>query len=172
MSKVSKRHRDRRLLKVCLLTPQARQPVRGSKLAAGLDLHCVETTCLAPHSTARLALDLAISVPRGTYGRIAARSSAALAGVDVVGGVVDADYTGPVFVIARNTTPRPITVEPDRPIAQLILERLSTADVALVEKLSPRPPRHPLPVDPIVDEDDAALLAGEPATDPEFVIDE
>jgi len=46
---------------------------------------------------------IAIGLPRGTYGRVAARSGmASKHGIAVGGAVIDADYTGEVKMILRN----------------------------------------------------------------------
>ena len=48
-------------------------------------------------------MGIAIGLPKGTYGRLAARSGmASKHGIAVGGGVIDADYTGEVRVILRN----------------------------------------------------------------------
>ena len=46
---------------------------------------------------------IAIGLPEGTYGRLAARSGmTSKMGIAVGGSVIDADYTGEVTVILRN----------------------------------------------------------------------
>ena len=55
-------------------------------------------------------LGLSLEVPPGCYGRIAPRSSMALRGVDVAGGVVDADFRGEVKIILVNNGAEPFEV--------------------------------------------------------------
>ncbi len=46
---------------------------------------------------------LSLSLPQGTYGRIAPRSGLALRnGISIGGGVIDSDYRGEVKVIIHN----------------------------------------------------------------------
>ncbi|KAG6483949.1 hypothetical protein ZIOFF_060742 [Zingiber officinale] len=71
----------------------------------------------------------------GTAG-IAPRSSAALQGIIITGGVIDSDYRGEVKIMAFNTTNDDIFLEKQECIAQLILEQISTPSVREVEVLS------------------------------------
>lgn len=60
----------------------------------------------------------------GCYGRIAPRSGLALHhGIDVLAGVIDADYTGIVKAILYNTSNEPFTIETGMRMCQLIYER-------------------------------------------------
>jgi dUTP pyrophosphatase len=79
---------------------------------------------------------LQIAVPRGTYGRIASRSGlAAIFGISVGGGVIDADYRGNVRVILFNHSDVDyLACKGDR-VAQLICEKINTADVVLCTTL-------------------------------------
>lgn len=46
---------------------------------------------------------MALALPEGTYGRIAPRSGLAVkSGIGVGGGVIDADYRGPIGVLLFN----------------------------------------------------------------------
>lgn len=133
--KLPRKHK--RCLKVQLLTPKGQLPKRCSALSAGLDLTSAEDVEILARSSAKVPLDIAVRVPHGTYGRIAARSSMALRGLDVAGGVIDEDYTGPLFVVIRNTTSEPVQLTCGERIAQLILERISRAPPIVVEELPP-----------------------------------
>jgi dUTP pyrophosphatase len=56
------------------LTPTAKLPTRGSALAAGYDLYSAEAKVVPGRGKALINTELAISVPEGTYGRVAPRS--------------------------------------------------------------------------------------------------
>ena len=56
------------------LVPQAQLPARGSAYAAGYDLFSVEKKTIAAGDKALIDLGISISVPAGTYGRVAPRS--------------------------------------------------------------------------------------------------
>lgn len=70
-----------------------------------------------------IPLGLAFELPPGCYGRIAPRSSLAMKGVDVAGGVVDADYRGEVKAILVNHGSEVLLVNSGDRIGQLMLEK-------------------------------------------------
>jgi dUTP pyrophosphatase len=80
--------------------------------------------------------DISISVPVGTYGRVAPRSGLANKhGIDTMAGVIDADYRGPVGVILANLSDVDFEVKVGDRIAQLIVEKIVMPDVVVVQKL-------------------------------------
>jgi dUTP pyrophosphatase len=69
-------------------------------------------------------------------GRVAPRSGlAAKHSIDTGAGVIDADYRGEVKVILFNFSEVDFAIKIGDRIAQLIIERIYTPDVAVVEKL-------------------------------------
>jgi len=60
-------------LKVHLLSPTTSLPVRSSDLTAGYDLFSSKELVIPTRDKALVSTDISISVPRGTYGRIAPR---------------------------------------------------------------------------------------------------
>ncbi|KAJ0025575.1 hypothetical protein Pint_08938 [Pistacia integerrima] len=80
--------------------------------------------------------DLSIAIPEGTYARVAPRSGLAWKhSMDVGAGVIDADYRGPVGVILFNHSDVDFEVKAGDRIAQLIIEKIMTPDVLVVEDL-------------------------------------
>lgn len=122
-------------LRVKLLREGARQPSRGSALAAGYDLYACEDATVAPHETALVGTGVAVAVPSGTYGRIAPRSGVSTKGVMVNAGVVDEDYRGELRVVLHNMRGEPFEVRKGDRIAQLICECIRTPAVELAEEL-------------------------------------
>lgn len=113
-------------LHVHRLCEGARLPARASEGAAGYDL-CAARDVIIPARGGRglVPTGLAISVPHGTYGRIAPRSGLALKkGINVGAGVVDFDYRGPVGVVLFNHGEEDLHVQAGDRVAQLILERV------------------------------------------------
>ena len=110
---------------------------KGSKESAGYDLMSLETVMLAPHH--RYLFDIGIRLEEPTheciYMRIASRSSLALKGVDVCGGVVDCDYTGNIKVLLCNNGTSAITINKGEFIAQLILEQLGPFHVCINDRI-------------------------------------
>jgi dUTP pyrophosphatase len=70
-------------------------------------------------------------------GRIAPRSGlAAKHSIDTGAGVIDADYRGPLKVILFNFGDADFAIKQGDRIAQLIIERIYTPNVVVVEKLA------------------------------------
>lgn len=99
------------------------EPKQGSEFAAGYDLFYVgQPTTLHPQSRFSFGTNLAIELPPNTYGRIAPRSGLAHKhGIDVLAGVIDADYRGEIKVILVNHGAYPISFQEGDKIAQLII---------------------------------------------------
>jgi dUTP pyrophosphatase len=124
------------VLRVQKLSAHAVPPARASAGAAGYDLCAAYDGVVPARGRALLKTDVAVAVPAGTYGRVAPRSGLALkSGIDVGAGVIDEDYRGNVGVILFNHGDADFAVKAGDRIAQLVLERIAVADVAVVEAL-------------------------------------
>lgn len=112
-------------------------PTRATEGSAGYDISSIEDVVIPASGHVAVSTGLSISVPNGTYGRIAPRSGLAYKyGIDVLAGVIDSDYTqGEVKVILYNTSERDYIIKKGDRIAQLILEQIMTPDVAVVIEL-------------------------------------
>jgi dUTP pyrophosphatase len=111
-------------------------PTRGSELSAGYDLSSVEDVVIPSLGRVAVPTGLAIKVPVGTYGRIAPRSGLAFKhGIDVLAGVVDADYSGQIVVILYNTSGTEYEIKKGDRIAQFIIEKIEMLDVEVVDDL-------------------------------------
>uniref|UniRef100_A0A7N0V5Z2 Deoxyuridine 5'-triphosphate nucleotidohydrolase n=1 Tax=Kalanchoe fedtschenkoi TaxID=63787 RepID=A0A7N0V5Z2_KALFE len=122
--------------KVKKLSEKAVLPSRASPLSAGYDLSSAVETKIPARGKALVPTDLSITIPEGTYARIAPRSGLAWKhGIDVGAGVIDADYRGPVGVILFNHSEVEFEVKEGDRIAQLILEQIVTPEVLEVENL-------------------------------------
>lgn len=118
------------------LVPEAIVPARGSDGAAGYDLSSVVDVVVPALGRVAVSTGLAIRTPSGTYGRIAPRSGLAYKyGLDVMAGVCDIDYVGEYKVILFNTSERDYIIKKGDRIAQLILEKIMTPEVVLVDDL-------------------------------------
>ncbi|KAG6523770.1 hypothetical protein ZIOFF_013656 [Zingiber officinale] len=85
------------------LSSNAIIPTRQSTGAAGLDLATSEDCVIPPRGRGLIPTGISMEISWGTYGRIAARSSAAYRlGLDIGTGVIDCDYRGEVKIIAFN----------------------------------------------------------------------
>ena len=123
------------------IIPEAVIPTRGSPHAAGLDLSAAweggfpgfvirsEERCVIPTG-------LKIGIPPGYYGQIHPRSGLAVKnGINVLAGVIDADYRGEVKVVLHNTGEETFFVEKGMRIAQLLVKPCLMKDVEEVADL-------------------------------------
>jgi dUTP pyrophosphatase len=109
------------------LDPRAVLPMRGSALAAGLDVCAIEELRIGPKERVMARTGLAVAIPPGFYGRVAPRSGlAAKKGLDVLAGVIDSDYRGEICVVLYNTGDEAIELPAGSKICQLIVEQIIT----------------------------------------------
>ncbi len=75
-------------------------PTRGSENAAGLDLYLPKEYTLE-EGLHLIPLGIKIALPKNHYGQLLCRSSLALKGCSVEGGVIDQDYRGEIKLLLR-----------------------------------------------------------------------
>lgn len=126
-----KSHKD---LVVKRLSADARLPTKATSRSAGYDLYSTRHYTLLPFMIEKIPIDLTLSLPDGCYGRIAPRSGLSLRGIMVLGGVIDADYTGNVCVLLINLGSDTIKLEKGDRIAQLVLEKYSSPNVVEISE--------------------------------------
>ena len=123
-------------LKFKRLGEELRRPTKGSTDSAGYDLYSAEETEILPWKQRIINTQIAIKVPKGTYGRIAPRSGlAAKHGIDVGAGVIDADYRGEIKILLINHSDVKFKIKKGDRIAQLVLEKISLAELNEVSEL-------------------------------------
>lgn len=129
-------------LKVKLLRPNARLPLRASDGAAAYDLYAAvdDKVTIAPGQLANIPIGIAIEpcVPNAVA-LIFSRSGHGMKhGVSLVNsvGVVDADYRGEIQVGLVNHGSEPFTVCPGDRIAQLMLVHFVPLDIVESDTLS------------------------------------
>jgi len=92
---VGKENRLPKKIRFKRLSEKAIIPTKGSRLAAGHDLYGPSDGILRSGRQLLVDTGVAVGLPRGTYGRITARSGmASKQGIAVGRAVIDADYTG------------------------------------------------------------------------------
>ncbi|KAG6537734.1 hypothetical protein ZIOFF_002830 [Zingiber officinale] len=111
-------------------------PQRRTAGSAGYDLAISYPQEIAARTRSMMATGICIQVPKGTYARIAPRSSAALRGLMIMGGVIDSDYRGELQIIVYNATDNDIFLDQQECIAQIILEKITTPPVREVAELA------------------------------------
>jgi dUTP pyrophosphatase len=93
---------------------------RGSEHAAGLDLYCVAGEEIVAGGVTKIPTGIHVEIPEGWVGLIRDRSSLGAKGISVLGGVIDSDYRGEIFVCLTKTSGTYFFNPGDR-IAQLVV---------------------------------------------------
>ena len=106
---------------------------RATEGSVGYDLRSIDSVSIDPWKRVKIPIGLAVSMPHGVYGRISPRSSLALKGIDIGGGVIDQDYRGEISVILINNSDDAYVVSPGDKIAQLIFEVVATPKILVVD---------------------------------------
>lgn len=86
-------------IKVKLLHPHAKAPLRMEAGSVGLDLFAVESTYIWASSPTKIPLGFALEIPHGFYGAIMGRSGLAAKGIVAHTGTIDASYRGEVCAL-------------------------------------------------------------------------
>ena len=98
-------------------------PTRASKESAGLDLCSSIDVDIEVGSIKKVNTGICKSLPENSYGSIRDKSSLASKGLLTLGGVIDSDYTGEIFVIITSLI-EPIKIKKGQKIAQLIVSNI------------------------------------------------
>lgn len=118
-----------------LLDEDAVLPTRSTPHSAGFDLSCMYPLILQPFERVAVSTGVAIVGIPGIYLRIAPRSGLALKhGIDVMAGVIDADYRGEIKVLLVNLSNDVVELKGKTRIAQMIPEKYATNELKVVSK--------------------------------------
>lgn len=127
-------------LRVRRLDERALLPTRSHPGDAGLDLHALEPVTLGPGERASVRTGIAVEIPPGQAGLVLPRSGlAARHGIALVNapGLIDAGYRGELRILLLNTDrAAPVTLSAGDRVAQLVLVRIETPEVAEVAELA------------------------------------
>lgn len=123
-------------LKIKKLSTTCTAPKRQTKGSVGYDLYCDGRFVVAPESSHLIGTGISIELPRGTYGRIAPRSSMALQFTSIGAGVIDPDYRGELKILFFNHSKNYVVLSHGLRVAQLIVEKVATPDIEIVEYIS------------------------------------
>ena len=113
------------LLQLKLNNDDSMTPIRGSEQSAGYDLYSYEEKNILPGETKLFDTGISFRVPIGLSKK----------GLLVNAGVIDRDYTGPVKIMLHNLSNDNYLVKKNDRIAQLILERIETPEIVVVDSL-------------------------------------
>ena len=124
-------------VRIARIHPDAMLPVQGSDLAAGFDLHSVETIEVKKGTTELLPTGLVLAIPPGWEGQVRCRSGLGKKGLILPNGIgtIDADYRGELMVLAHWIGEGDsFVVEKGERIGQLLLKRVPQIRFVEVER--------------------------------------
>jgi len=105
-------------------------------MAAGHDIYAIKAIGIPARGHVLLETGIAVGLPPNTYARLAPRSGlAGKKGIDIGGGVIDADYTGEVKVIMINHSNDYCHIMEGERIAQMIIEKIDMSNAMEVDEL-------------------------------------
>lgn len=116
-----------------LLYPQAKLPVRTHPGDLGFDLYAIENTSLHIGDFKALRTGVAPIFPEGWGGLLIERSSQALRGVKILGGVIDQGYRGEIAVIILNYGSEMVCYRSGERIGQLVPVQVFPGESETVE---------------------------------------
>ena len=118
--------------------PHAELPTRAHPTDAGLDLAASETTHIAPGVVTLVPTGIAVAIPEGHVGILAARSSLATKKAMTLAngvGIIDADYRGEIKIPIIPLDGCHNLIQAGQKIAQLIIIPIALPTVEVVADL-------------------------------------
>lgn len=120
-----------------LMHETSRLPTKGSAHSAGYDLYASCSGVISANTHGVVSCGIKIKMPENVYGRIASRSGLSVRnGIEVGAGVIDNDYQGEILVVLYNHSNDDFEYTEGMRIAQLILEKYTSADIVQVKKIT------------------------------------
>jgi dUTP pyrophosphatase len=111
-------------------------PTRAYEGDAADDLYCSRNMMIEPNQTLDVHTDIFVKIPDGFFGRIVGRSSTLRKYRLIVNeGIIDAGYTGELFVCVYSLRNSDFTIEPGMRLAQLMLHRVVETQYKEVDAL-------------------------------------
>lgn len=101
---------------------------RATKYSCGYDLTAADTYFIESGERIKIATGIKLNLPNDIWGEIKSRSSLAIMGLDVCGGVIDADYHDEIFVIMHNSSSEKKIIAKDTRIAQIVFQKYCIID--------------------------------------------
>ena len=114
----------------------ARIPKKGTPYAAGYDLYSLDKNIVPGNGMCKIDTGVSICIPNGYFGKIECRSSLAVKGLSILGGVIDSDYRGNIIVLLKNNINEIICLDKHDRIAQIVIHKiLYNETVEVIEEL-------------------------------------
>ncbi len=125
-------------LRIRRLDPSVPVPAYAHRGDAGLDICSAEEVTLQPGERKLVSTGFAMALPEGYAAFVQPRSGLAVrSGISIVNtpGLIDCHYRGEVKVILVNLGEEPFQVKRGDRIAQMVVQRVDTARIEVVEEL-------------------------------------
>ena len=126
-------------IRVKMLEPNVREPEFKSLHAAAMDIYLPSQISVLPQTQLKVDMKFEIAIPSNYYGQLALRSSTSIAfpQIRVLGGIIDADYRGSLYLCLFNhSVTETYVFEEGKAIAQMMLVKLHPdKEIQLVESL-------------------------------------
>lgn len=124
-------------IKIKKLNREAKIPSYAHSGDAGLDLFSNEENfILKPKHRKLIGTGISIELPPGFVSLIWDKSGVALNGIKTMGGVIEHTYRGEYKVILVNLSSKNYEIKKGQKIAQLLIQRIETAEIEEVNSLS------------------------------------
>jgi dUTP pyrophosphatase len=134
-------------LKIILLSPHAKIPIRSTSGAAGYDLFASADKIVPGSSTtgrkvrigrSLISTGIAIVIPNGYLGKIGSRSGLSIVNnIEVGAGWIDPDYRGEILVELKNLGADALPIKQGDRVAQLFLIPVAHSKMRVVQSIPP-----------------------------------
>ena len=124
-------------LKFLRLVPEAKLPCFAHPKDAGMDVFTVEDYTLKPGERHGFKTGIASEIPPGFFIRFAPKSGLSFKdGIDLLAGVIDAEYRGEWIVILVNHGDEPKEFKVGDKVVQAILQKVEKVELIEITELS------------------------------------
>ena len=127
---------EKREIKIKKVHSDAKVPFYSSEKAAGFDFYSLIDVIIESGKTAKISTGVSLEIPEGYYLRVEDRSGLAIKGIHKVGGIIDSDYRGEIFIVLHNSGKEPYKIEKHDRIAQGIITPTLRISFEEVKELS------------------------------------
>ena len=110
------------ILKYSKINIDSTPPIHASETAAGFDLSSNINLIIAAGDYKKIPTGLKLEIPENYWGLIKSRSGLITKyGLEAIGGVIDQDYTGEIFIILHNISKKNTYIFNGMRIAQICI---------------------------------------------------
>lgn len=125
------------IIKIKKLHPDAKVPKYAHKGDAGFDLCASEDTLVKRGERISVPTGIAMEIPDGYVGLVWDKNGlSVINGIKTIAGVIDSTYRGEILVAVTNHGDRNHIFEKGQKIAQMLIQKVETAEFEEVNELS------------------------------------